>query len=109
MEEAEQMQREALVRRETSLGPRHPEVLNSVRRLGDLLDRLGAEEEAGELFQRELEGLEEVYGPSHQKTLKRREELATLGGSTARGSGESGVLVIRIRRYPDLLSSRAEL
>lgn len=83
------MQREALVRRETSLGPRHPEVLNSVRRLGDLLDRLGAEEEAGELFQRELEGLEEVYGPSHQKTLKRREELSQRSGAVPLADPES--------------------
>ena len=59
MAEAEEMQREALVRRETSLGPRHPEVLSSVRRLGDLLDRSGAGQEAEELFQRELQGLEE--------------------------------------------------
>lgn len=68
-EEADSMQRWALVAREKVLGREHPDTLTSVNNLGLVLDSQGKYEEAEAMHRWALEAREEVLGREHPDTL----------------------------------------
>eukprot|EP00435_Cladocopium_sp_Y103_P063374 s1011_g25.t1 len=70
--EAEELYRRVLTGREDQLGSTHPDTLVSVYNLAALLEAKGSFAEAGQLYLRELHGLEELHGPEHEKTQASR-------------------------------------
>jgi tetratricopeptide (TPR) repeat protein len=65
----EKLYRRALEGEEKALGPDHPDTLETVNNLGDLLREKGDSEGAEELFRRALEGQEKALGSDHPDTL----------------------------------------
>jgi tetratricopeptide (TPR) repeat protein len=77
-EEAESMNRQTLARRETVLGPEHPDTLTSMSNLALVLVEQGKYEEAESMNRQTLARRETVLGPEHPDTLSSVYNLAYL-------------------------------
>ena len=66
-----------MVQRET-LGPRHPDTLDSMNSMGLLLMQRGRSEAARSMFQNAVDGRMEVVGNRHPETLISIQDLGLL-------------------------------
>jgi tetratricopeptide (TPR) repeat protein len=114
---AQEMGRDALEARETTLGAEHPDTLASVSNLGSVLERQGKYDEAEAMHRRALEGYEKVLGPEHPDTLTSVSQL----GSVLERQGKYDEAEVMHRRdlegsekvlgpeHPDTLTSVSQL
>ena len=70
LDEAEPLMREALDASCETRGARHPETLNSMGNMGDILREKGDLEQAAQLLEEAMAAANEVFGPTHMKSLK---------------------------------------
>ena len=81
---AEPILRRALKIGEDLLGPEHPDTLNSLGSLANLLNQAGKYAKAEPLYRRDLETSERVLGPEHPDTLTILNNLALLLNQTGK-------------------------
>ena len=75
---AKVLYRRALEGRETAIGLNHPDTLNTVGNLGNLLYEQGHLEETKVFFLRAFEGFEKALGSNHPHTQMARKNLSIL-------------------------------
>jgi hypothetical protein len=76
LQDAEKLQREALVIRRRTPGPEHPDTLGSMEELAVILDMLHRYSEAAELYRGTIEVQRRVLGPDHPVTASTKYNLA---------------------------------
>ena len=81
---ATKLLRLTLKHHESKMGPRHPDTLNCINNLGNLLHKQGNDDGAEILFRQALAGTEAAFGREHPETL----ELLNNLGVILKGKGD---------------------